>query len=163
MLPFVSPNISQDAVCNVSNTYKSILKIIILCEKGHFLSNFNNGSRKKYYSDISFGFTRVEHTLLAFFHPNMNTRNSITQKPPPIYPSRPFLAVFRVFLTKMYQKKLFSQHLLTKILESVVWPIKCAHLKHHIHTTSTSLEILFFIPLAHKPNLENLTFIFIFF
>ena len=49
-------------------------------------------------------------------------------------------------------------HLLTKNLESVVWPIKCAHLKYHVNTMSTSLEILFFIPVAHKPNLENLTF-----
>ena len=36
--------------------------------------------------------------------------------------------------------------------------MKCAHLKYYVNTMSTSREILFFTPLAYKPNLENLTF-----
>ena len=52
--------------------------------------------------------------------------------------------------------------LLTKSLEIVLWPMKCAHLKYHVNTMSTSREILFFTPLAYKPNLENLTFIFLY-
>ena len=48
--------------------------------------------------------------------------------------------------------------MLTKNLESDVWPIKCAHLKYHVNTMSTSGEILFFTPSGYKPVLGNLTF-----
>ena len=36
--------------------------------------------------------------------------------------------------------------------------MKCAHLKYYVNTVTTSREILFYIPLAHKLVLENLTF-----
>ena len=58
------------------------------------------------------------------------------------------------------KNQLSSQYLLTKNSESVVGLMKCAHLKYYVNTVSTSREILFCIPLAHKPVLENLTFNF---
>ena len=81
-------------------------------------------------------------------------------EPPTHLPHRRFLSIFREVWNKTIQKIKFLVVLLTKILEIVVWPIKCAHFKYYVNTMSTSREILFFTPLAYKPNLENLTFIF---
>ena len=95
------------------------------------------------------------------FNPIWASQTSWHKNPPSIYPHRRFLAIFREFLNKMSQKKhVFSQHnvMLTKILDSDVWPIKCAHFKYHVNTMSTSWEILLFTSPGYKPVLENLTF-----
>ena len=96
----------------------------------------------------------LNHTSL-FRHAHNRT------PPPPTYPHRRFLAIFREVWNKMLQKIKFlvNTNLLTKSLEIVVWPMKCVHLEYEVNTISTSRGILFFTPLAYKSNLENLTFI----
>ena len=110
--------------------------------------------------DMNIGVIPDENTSLrCVLNHSSPFRRAHNRNPPPTYPHRRFLAIFREVWNKMLQKNpISSQHLLTKSLEIVVWPMKCAHLKYYVNTMSTSREILFFTPLAYKPNLENLTF-----
>ena len=98
--------------------------------------------------DMNIGVIPDENTSLrCVLNHSSPFRHAHNRNPPPTYPHRRFLAIFREVWNKMLQKIKFLVNtiLLTKSLEIVVWPMKCAQLKYYVNTMSTSREILFFI------------------
>ena len=57
----------------------------------------------------------------------------------------PFLAFLATFLPVSEARSTVSQHMLTKILESVTHTIKYSHLKYYHSVTSRSADFLFFL------------------
>ena len=55
----------------------------------------------------------------------------------------PFLAFFELFLPTAWARPKISQHLLTKILESVIHNWKSLNLKYYHHTTPRSVDFVF--------------------
>ena len=68
-----------------------------------------------------------------------------SQRPKPLTVSQqlPFLAFFELFLPTAWARPKISQHLLTKILESVTYALKSLYLKYYHHTTPRSVNFLF--------------------
>ena len=77
-----------------------------------------------------------------------------TQRQPPLtfsqqLPNLPFL---ELFLPTAWARPKISQHMLTKILESVTHTLKSLNLKYYHHTTPRSVNFLFSKPLlANAP------------
>ena len=67
-----------------------------------------------------------------------------SQRPNPLTFSQqlPFLAFFELFLPTAWARPKISQHLLTKILESVTYALKSLYLKYYHHTTPRSVNFL---------------------
>ena len=75
-----------------------------------FFTKFQKSIQKRVnlllYGNIDFGFFGVEHNVLGFFQPNINTPNIITTPPHTHnYPHPRFFAIFRKVLNKMPPKK----------------------------------------------------------
>ena len=142
---------------------------------GHFVPKKPKNTIKIYQNDKFSKFSKINFFIMAWdmnigVIPDENTslrcvlnhpspfHHAHNRNPPPTYPHRQFLAIFREVWNKMPQKIKFLVNTCWPKIRSVVRLMKCAHLKYDVNTVSTSREILFYIPLAHKPVLENLTF-----
>ena len=95
----------------------------------------------RYVSDC---FRRLKYTYWAASHPNIMTPRPIQQKGPTFLGNCcPFSHFLTHFLPLQVSISIFSQHLLTRILENLFHALKVTQSKYHLIWTPRSKKIQF--------------------